>query len=129
MKQILLDFRYDTASTFKESESPDMKGETEKRTKVMIVTTGDLFNEASLEDINTVQGIVDLILTQDRNIALKSNTRTSEKNEAVKKHFILTMHPTSVNYKATLETLVLASKLDNICGTLNRVERKIAFFG
>ena len=123
MKQILLDFSYGDGKTSKDSDSPSTNANSESRTRIMIVTSSTLLNESSLEDINNVQGFVDMILTQDKNIALKSNSKTSDKNESVKKHFILTLHPTAANYKATLDTLVLASRLDNVCGLIGRNDR------
>ena len=116
MKQIMLDFSFEGGDSSKGSE---MGGSLEKRTRVMIVTTNNLYNEADLENIGQMQGIVDLILTQDIELAQRSNSRSNEKNEGVKKHFILTMHPTAANYKTTLETLALATKLDKLCGTIS----------
>ena len=88
----------------------------------MIVTTNNLYNEATLQEINQIQGLVELLVTQDLSVASNYYNQNKEKNEDIKRHFILTTHPTTVNYKATLETLALATKLDNLCGTATRNE-------
>lgn len=85
------------------------------RTRVMIVTTHVIHNESTLVGINSLQGVIDFLLTQDKAFAVKSNSLGNEQSDTVKKHFLMTFHPTVQNYKIVTDTLVLASRVEKIC--------------
>ena len=105
--------------------TPDMEHYFNSRTRVMIVTSHLIYDETALTGISSLQGVIDFLLTQNKSLAMKPTPSSETTDDRVKKHFIFALHPTVQNYRCTVDTLALASKVDRLLKHLGGDERTL----
>lgn len=126
MKQLFLEFSFEDNEITQEDTLEDAQSYFNAFTRVMIVTTNTICNEQTLAGINTIQALTDLVLTHDKSLAYAK--AQGKEFDTVKKHFIVTIHPTVENYRITANTLLMASKIESICRELGFDESIISSF-
>lgn len=80
----------------------------------MIVTTNEIQPESAWEGFDNFEAVIDLLLTRDRTSALLTGMYERNTKDEVKKHFIIAVNPIGTNHRLTLDSVGLASKIEQI---------------
>ena len=107
LKQIFLQF------VFLDSHGQEIV-EPQAKTKIMIVTTNEIQPESAWEGFDNFEAVIDLLLTRDRTSALLTGMYERNTKDEVKKHFIIAVNPIATNHRLTLDSVGLASKIEQI---------------
>ena len=80
----------------------------------MIVTTNEIQPESLWEGFDSFEAIIDLLLTRNRTSALLTGMYERNSKDEVKKHFIIAVNPVAASHRMTLDSVGLATKIEQI---------------
>ena len=96
------------------------------RTKIMITTTSNVKDEKELEEIHSIDSLVDSILIGNNNSQHDEFNETQRRRlpNSIEKFVILSIAPPMQSHKNVMNTLSLASKLNSL-GNVQKMSKKI----
>ena len=99
-----------------EDPQQDVNIEYISRTKIMLVCTNNIKEDAYFNGLSSVDSLIDLIMTDDKVAVAKKDKQSARKpaSDNVIKHFLLTTAPTLQSYKSTFNTLALATSIEQV---------------
>jgi len=89
----------------------------------MLVTINHILEEQAFNGLTSLDSIIDLLLTQDKQRVLRNDRENAGKQKVdnVDKCFILSLNPTLANYKVNVDCLSLITKLDRFIKPIRTV--------
>jgi len=110
------DLDYSKLTEQDEDPQQDTSPDFVSRTKIMLVCTNNIKEDAYFSGLSSVDSLIDLIMTDDKVAVVKKDKQAARKSASdnVIKHFLLTTAPTLQNYKSTFNTIALATSIEQV---------------
>lgn len=84
------------------------------KTKVLIATTNGVQDETVWDGLENFEAVIDFLLTRSRASALLTGMYQRDHRDSVKKHFIISVNPIAANHRATIDSISLATKIEQL---------------
>ena len=81
----------------------------------MFITSDHIYDPKVFNELTSISSIIDCLINGDKTAVLKKNNEDNYLN-GIDKYFIMTINPSHLNDKISLDTMSLSTKLEKCLG-------------